>query len=95
MRYLGSVSFLFILLGGTCQGFAVPRSSASAVRAKVLHHQEGHHSSSTQLYYRQLSKEDDDTTMQQIRIRTPPGYDMKEAIKLPKTGINTGLLKAL
>ena len=90
MKHLSSLSILLILVG-TCHGFTVPRSSA--VRTKIRHDEEQVHSSSTKLFYRQVSHDDDDTTTQQIRIRTPPGFDMKEAAAV--SGINTGLLKAL
>lgn len=59
-----------------------------------------HSSSPTALFYRQASEDDadDEATLQSIKIRTPPGFQVKESIApqgKPRNGMNMPLIKAL
>lgn len=52
------------------------------------------------LRYRELDENDSDTALLKVKTRTPPGFDVNEALaerlkKLPKTGVNFPFIKAI
>lgn len=94
-----TVLFSIGLVWASAAAFTAPLTSgrsACAVRTKSSEVAESPQVP-TALFYRELDQDDDAIAMQKLQMRTPPNFDLKQALrqKPPKSAINTPLIQAL